>query len=120
MPALDRQGGQGEGPDNDGFESGGESQPPDISSDGDSDENEEDLVQFLLDLEEDEAEGDEAPVGWEEVVGPMEVEVDDFDPGIDHPGPRHNLDHQSKSLEFFQLFFDDIFLKLFIMKLLVL
>src|SRR5271163_4051216 len=108
MPALARQEDRQEGPDDEAAESGGESQPPDIGSDDDSYEDE-DLVQFLLDLEADEAEDEGGPVGWKEVDGPTQIKVDDFDPGIDHPGPRHNLDYQSKALDFFHLFLMKIF-----------
>jgi hypothetical protein len=90
MPHLARQEARGGGPDNDGSENGSEGEPPDIDSAGESDEDGD--LEFIQDLEGDDSEDDLPPLEWKEVVGPTQIDADDFEPGIDHPGPNHNYE----------------------------
>ena len=99
MPRLARQEARGGGPDSDGSEYGSEGEPPDIGSAGEIDED--DDLEFRQDLEGDDSEDDLPPMDWKEVLGPTQIDVDGFEPGIDHPGPNHNLDYKAQALDFF-------------------
>ena len=112
MPHLARQEARGGGPDNDGSENGSEVEPPDIDSAGESDEDGD--LEFIQDLEGDDSEDDLPPLEWKEVVGPTQIDADDFEPGIDHPGPNHNLDYKAQALDFFSLILDDNFVQLLV------
>jgi len=107
MPHLARQEARGGGPDNDGSENGSEGEPPDIDSAGESDEDGD--LEFIQDLEGDDSEDDLPPLEWKEVVGPTQIDADDFEPGIDHPGPNHNLDYKAQALDFSVSFWTTIF-----------
>jgi hypothetical protein len=112
MPELARQEARGGGPDSDGSESGNEGGPPDIGSAGESDDDGD--LEFRQDLEGDDSDDDLPPMDWKEVVGPTQIDVDGFEPGIDHPGPNHNLDYKAQALDFFRLILDDDFFQLLV------